>query len=497
MSSQYVEALPGDKLAEGAIAGMLAELDPHSTYISAAEIASVQEGFQGSFGGIGVWFEVVNVTPRVSSVISDGPSESVGLRAGDRIILVDDSTAVGPASRRIQYRLKGRIGTDVKVSVERRSVEELIDFNITRGKIPLYSIDTAYMIEEGTGYVRINRFATTTHAEFMQKVAMLAEEGLERLLVDLRSNPGGVMEPAVQIADEFLGGDYTIVETRGRSSATRRIDKADAGDALEAIPVIVLVDEFSASSSEIVAGALQDNDRGLIVGQRTFGKALVQQQFPLTDGSYLHLTVAKYYTPAGRLIQTPYDDANMTNYLEGKLAIEKNIDALPDSVKFVTPRGRTVVGSGGVYPDLLVLPDSSSSLLHPLTRAVLNPGHDVRFVRNMFDEEREAWMTRWKDRKDDFVASFDASKEVLPRFWRSLESEGITFGSGSQFNQRDRLDATPTIATFLKARIAQQLYGTESWYPLTYQFDREIMRALEAWKDAEELAGYHGWTEQE
>ena len=332
VTSQYVDEPSGEKLTESAIEGMLSTLDPHSAYISAADLSEVREGFEGSFGGIGVWFEVVNDTPRVSSVIADGPSESVGLRAGDRIILVDDSTAVGPASRRIQYRLKGKIGSPVKIAVARRNVDGLIDFEITRGKIPLYSINTAFMIEEGTGYIRIDRFAATTHAEFMQKVAILADQGLKRLLIDLRSNPGGVMDPAVRISDEFLGAGQSIVETRGRTEAIQRIEKADGGDALETIPVIVLVDQFSASSSEIVAGALQDNDRALIIGQRTFGKALVQQQFPLNDGSVLHLTVARY-SPVDELIRRRggADGSSTTNELQ----VTVN-STLPDSVKFET-----------------------------------------------------------------------------------------------------------------------------------------------------------------
>ncbi len=494
LTSQYVEDVSGEQLTEGAITGMLATLDPHSAYIPSKDLASMREGFEGSFGGIGVWFEVVNDTPRVSSVIADGPSEFVGLRAGDRIVSVDDSTAVGPASKRIQFRLKGKIGADVTVSVVRRNVDEVIDFDITRGKIPLYSINSAHMIDDGTGYVRIDRFSATTHAEFMQKVAMLAENGLKRLLIDLRSNPGGVMDPAVRISDEFLGDGFTIVETRGRVPAAQRIEKAKAGDALETIPVIILVDQYSASSSEIVAGALQDNDRAVIIGQRTFGKALVQQQFSLNDGSVLHLTVARYYTPVGRLIQTPYDDADMETYFTNKLNVSSDISQLPDSVKFETAHGRTVVGFGGIYPDVVIKPDSTSLLYQPLARAVLNPGHDFRFVRNIFDRDRNDWLSEWGKREDEFIQSFDVSEEVLPRFWKSMDELGIKVGRGQKFSESDRRSANEPIGTFLKARIAQQLYGTDAWFPLTYQYDPDVMHALSTWKDAEELAEYHGWA---
>lgn len=494
LTSQYVDDVSSESLTESAIAGMLEELDPHSAYIPAEELVEMRQGFEGSFGGIGVWFEVVNDTPRVSSVISDGPSESVGLRAGDRIISVDDSTAVGPASRRVQYRLKGQIGSDVKIAVERRNVDHPIEFKITRGKIPLYSIDTAYMIEEGTGYIRISRFASTTYAEFVQKVNALAEQGLQRLLIDLRSNPGGVMEPAVRIADEFLADGFTIVETRGRNQAISRIDKAGAGDALESIPVIILVDQYSASSSEIVAGALQDNDRALVIGQRTYGKALVQQQFPLDDGSVMHLTVARYYTPSGRLIQTPYHGADMQDYFENKVSVSNDISELPDSIKYQTPHGRTVVGYGGVYPDVIVRPDSTSPLLLPLVRAVLDPGHDVRYIRDLFDQNRQDWVAKWGTRRDAFMTEFDAEKELLPAFWKAMNEAGIEIGNGKSFSYADRAAASSTVALFLKARAAQQLYGTEAWYPLTYRFDPEITRALAIWRDAEKLAEYHGWS---
>ncbi|MCB0720262.1 MAG: S41 family peptidase [Bacteroidetes bacterium] len=491
--TQYVEEVPAEQLTETAIKGMLTDLDPHSTYIDASELKEIREGFQGSFGGIGVWFEVVSDTPRVSSVISDGPSEAAGIRAGDRIVLVDDSTAVGPASRRIQYRLKGPIGSDVKITVQRHNVPEPIDFEITRGRIPLYSIDTAYMISDRTGYVRINRFAATTYNEFMEKVRMLKERGMQRIIVDFRSNPGGVMDPAIRISDEFLGADYTIVETRGRIPAVQQKDTADGGDTLESMPAIVLVDQNSASSSEIVAGALQDNDRALIVGQRTFGKALVQQQFPLDDGSVLHLTVARYYTPAGRLIQTPYHGADMRDYLEGKLEVSNDITSLPDSVKFQTLHDRTVVGSGGVYPDEVVRPDSTSPLYQPLVRTVLDPGHDVRFVRDLFDNDRDEWMKKWGERRSEFESSFDPGP-LVAEFWKSLEARGIEIGPGKRFSEADRRAANPTIGAFIKARVAQQLYGTEAWYPLTRQFDPEVNKAMELWPEAEALARYHGWT---
>ena len=314
ITQQYVEKVDPADMAEEAITGMLKELDPHSSYISAEQIAEVQESYQGSFGGIGVWFEIIDDTARVTSVINGGPSEKVGILAGDRIVLIDDSSSVGLNSNGIQKRLKGPVGTPVTVGVQRRGLAEPVSFEITRGRIPLYSIDTSYMVDDQTGYIRVGRFAMTTHREFRERMDQLKAQGMERLILDLRDNPGGIKSTAVGIADELVGAGKTLVYTQGRLARENERDASTAGGQFEEQPVIVLVNRYSASGSEIVAGALQDHDRALIVGERTFGKALVQRQFPLRDGSVLQMTVSRYYTPSGRLIQTPYEQGDYEDY---------------------------------------------------------------------------------------------------------------------------------------------------------------------------------------
>ncbi|MCH8962406.1 MAG: S41 family peptidase, partial [Bacteroidetes bacterium] len=302
INKRYVQEVDAAKLAEDAIVGMLEELDPHSSYISAKAFVEVDESYRGSFGGIGIWFEVVDDTAQVVTPIEDGPSEKVGLRSGDRIIRIDDSTAVDIGDQEVKKRLKGPIGTDVRVTLKRLGVTEPIDVVITRDRIPLYSIMSAYMVDATTGYIKVSRFAHTTYREFHEHLVALQEQGMKRLVLDLRGNPGGIMDAAVLMVDELLEDDKTIVYTKGRK-VQDQVFRSSRRGLFEDQPVIVLVDRLSASASEIVAGALQDHDRALIVGRRTFGKGLVQNQFALPDNSRLHMTTARHSTPSGRLIQ--------------------------------------------------------------------------------------------------------------------------------------------------------------------------------------------------
>jgi len=320
INRQYVEEVSASEMAEESIRAMLKKLDPHSSYIDAMAIIRVQEEYKGSFGGIGIWFEApVSDTAKVTSTIPDGPSEAVGLMAGDRMIAVDDSVIIGMGSLSIQDLIKGPKGTNVDITVVRPGVREPIVFTITRATIPLYSVDASYMMDERTGYVRIGRFSLTTHQEFVEHVTRLKSQGLERLILDLRGNPGGIKRTAVQIADEMLGGSGVIVTTEGRNPRENEIDRIRPGGQLLEEPVIILVNESTASGSEIIAGALQDHDRALIVGRRTFGKGLVQRPFQLKDGSVVQMTVARYYMPSGRLIQTPYELGDIQDYYSYKL----------------------------------------------------------------------------------------------------------------------------------------------------------------------------------
>src|SRR5690606_17462886 len=427
INQRYVEEVNSNDLAESAILSMLRNLDPHSTYISAEEAESVQQSYQGSFGGIGIWFEILrndddpsDDTVRVVSIISDGPSEKAGLMPGDRIVSIADSSAIGLTENEVTSKLKGKIGTQVKIEVKRRGVQEPIPFTLTRDEIPLYTVDTSYMLDDATGYLRISRFSMATYDEFMDHVRELQEQGMQQLILDLRSNPGGIMEAAIQIVDEIVPGDEMIVYTKGRRDEATSAYRTRRAGVLEDTPVIVLVNEYSASASEIVAGALQDHDRALIIGQRTFGKGLVQNQFPLPDGSYLHMTVARYYTPSGRLIQTPYENGDTKDYYATKMATlgeatfhpNEYIESIPDSLRYKTEHGRDVFGGGGILPDVIVQPDTT-----PVTTAVLHNGLDFRFVRQWFLEQEGQLRDTWGDRQEAFIDEFEVGDDLWNAFW--------------------------------------------------------------------------------
>lgn len=504
INRQYVDPVRSSKVAEHGITGMLKELDPHSSYISAQEVKEVQESYRGSFGGIGIWFEMVNDTAQVVSPITDGPSEKVGVMPGDRIVAIEDSNAAGPeaSSEDIQRRLKGPVGTDVQMTVLRPGMGNHITFTITRDEIPLYSIDAAYMINDEAGYIKINRFAMTTHEEFLDSLRVLKSKGMERLVLDLRNNPGGVMKSAVKIADELLSNGHTIVKTKGRDQNMNNEFGASSGDAFESQPVIVLVNGQSASASEIVSGALQDEDRALIVGQRTFGKALIQKQFELTDGSMLQMTVGRYYTPAGRLIQTPYNDGNLQDYYEQKFS---DYDAatfspseykhnIPDSLMYTTDHGRTVFGGGGIMPDYVVKPDTSG-----LIRAVVGNGLDRLFVRDWFTHHEQSLRDAWTNRQQAFIDSYTVDDQTIDAFWSFAEEKGITLTSDpAEVAPKDgvflRSEADEEVArlkTYLKARTAGRLYAGRAAFPILNQVDTDLKEALTLWDRARELAAYH------
>lgn len=308
VQQRYVDPVDSDRLTEHAIRGMLSRLDPHAVYLSAAEMRRVQESFEGSFEGIGITYELLpgpdgQDTIAVQSVIPGSPSDQAGLLAGDRIVAINGSSAIGFTHERVQRALKGPRGTQVRVTVRRPGVPELREFTITRDRIPLYTVDAAYMLDRQTGYLKISRFARTTHREVVPALRRLRQQGMERLVLDLRNNSGGYLEVAVQVADELLGGHQLIVRQQGRRPEHQASWRARPGGLFETGPLIVLVNERTASDSEIVAGALQDHDRALLVGRHTFGKGLVQEQIYLPDSSALRLTVARFYTPLGRLIQ--------------------------------------------------------------------------------------------------------------------------------------------------------------------------------------------------
>ena len=498
---QYVDEADPKKLVERAVNGMLDELDPHSVYISPEEIQEIQEGYKGSFGGIGVLFEVIEDTIRVVQTISEGPSYEVGILAGDRIIAINDSSAIGFNSNQVQENLKGKPGTRVQVTVKRPRMDEPMDFTIVRGKIPLYTIDASYMVDDQTGYVRIDRFAMTTYREFKEHTDELRAQGMERLIIDLRFNGGGIMEAAEKIADELIKGNKTLVYTKGRNHQFDKIVRSTDGGTLEEYPVIVLVNEFSASASEIVAGALQDHDRALIAGRRTFGKGLVQSQFQLPDKSVLQMTISRYYTPSGRLIQTPYEGGDLEKYYDNKSLTEtisksEYVEDMPDSLRFYTANKRVVYGGGGILPDFIIPVDTLSS---EVATAVLGGSLDQQFAREWFETHEQQFRDEWAERKDDFVDTFEISPEIWDAFWAFNKKMGIEVTTNeSEVNPESDVYAMADVEsqreTFeirLKALIARQLYGRGVWQPIINSIDMEINEAMKLWDQAESLAVYN------
>lgn len=500
--SNYVDEVDAADAAEYAIRGILEELDPHSIYISPDEIREVQESIQGSFGGVGIWFEIVDDTARVVATVPDGPSETAGVMAGDRIVNVDDSSAVGYNDRQIQKHLKGPIGTKVEMTVRRPGVVEPLSFDITRGNISIHTVDSDYLLDEQTGYIRLSRFAVSTYDEFVEAVSGLKQQGMQRLILDMRDNPGGVMETAVRIVDEILDGGKTIVYTTSRSGRFDVRHTSTEGGRLTTEPIIVLVSPYSASASEIVAGALQDHDRGLIVGQRTFGKGLVQQQFSLPDGSVLQMTVSRYYTPSGRLIQTPYHGGDATDYYEQKFSQldaatfepAKYMDSLPDSLKFSTEHGRSVFGGGGILPDIVVAPDTASTFW-PIVRR----GLDMLFVREWFAAREIDLRSQWTENESSFMSAF----QVEDAMWRDFlefvdEKQQEAIDESEAMVPQDNVvsmahltDNRSDFEILLKARLARQLYGARSSYPIYNSLDPTIKQAMQLWNQAVTLAAHH------
>jgi carboxyl-terminal processing protease len=361
IESNYVDSVNRNDLVEAAIPAILKKLDPHSVYIPARDLARANEPLQGNFEGIGISFNMATDTILVISTIPGGPSEKLGLLPGDKILYVNDSLVAGKgiSDEKIMSMLKGPRGTDVKVRILRKGHKELLSFDITRDKIPIYSVDVAYMVNNNTGYIKINSFAMTTFAEFMQGLKELKSQGMTKLIIDLRGNSGGIMEAAIQIANQFLKKDQLIVYTKGRTQP-RNEARATGDGEFETGDLVILVDEWSASASEILAGALQDNDRGTIIGRRSFGKGLVQEPVQFTDGSGMRLTIARYYTPTGRSIQKPYKDGFDEYYEDLSTRYSRHEFENSDSIhfdkllKFTTPGGKIVYGGGGIMPDKFV-----------------------------------------------------------------------------------------------------------------------------------------------
>ena len=479
VGNDYVEKPDAQKLQDEAIAAMMEELDPHSAYISLEEFNEVNDPLLGSFDGIGVQFRLERDTIAIVSVIKGGPSEKVGLMDGDRIIYVDDTLVASKKLKNedVMRKLKGPKGTKVRVRVLRRGVEGLLDYTITRDAIPTYSVDIAYMLDDEIGYLKLSKFSATTVSEFKKGIGELDSQGMKKLIFDLRGNTGGYLSAAVDIADEFLPRGSLIVYTEGRNRP-RNYMKARRHGQLEDIPVVVLIDGESASASEIVAGALQDNDRGTIIGRRSFGKGLVQEQIMLSDQSAIRLTVARYYTPTGRCIQKPYGDSHEDYLLESYERYENGELFHPDSIhfadslKFTTPKGKTVYGGGGIMPDIYVpLVDDSTEYYF---NRIVNLGLLYQYAFDYTDKHR-AQLKGYKT-VEAFDRSFKVTDAMFDALVRLADEKGIV-GTEEQ-----RQAARRETDILLKAYIARNLFDDEGFYPIYAPMDEILQRALEELK---------------
>lgn len=490
IANLYVDSVDENKLVEEAIIKMLAQLDPHSTYNDAEEVKKMNEPLQGNFEGIGIQFQMIEDTLLVVQPVSNGPSEKVGILAGDRIVAVNDSAIAGVkmSTEDIMSRLRGPKNSEIKLTVVRRGVNETLYFTVKRDKIPILSLDAAYMIQPKTGYIRINRFAATTAEEFTQALKELQKKGMKDLILDLQGNGGGYLNAAIDLANEFLQQKDLIVYTEGRTSRRSNFYSKGNGNFKNG-RLIVLVDEYSASASEIVTGAIQDWDRGVVVGRRTFGKGLVQRPIDLPDGSMIRLTIARYYTPSGRCIQKPYDktakldggrsggEENLEKYNQelidrfnhGELMHADSIH-FPDSLKYQTKKlARTVYGGGGIMPDFFVPIDTTQYTDYH--RNLVAKGVVIKTTMKFIENHRKELKNKYK-KFDTFNEKFEIGDEILNDMLATAEKEKI------EFNEEQYKKSLPLIKTQLKALIARDLWDMNEYFQVMNTTNNSVKQAL-------------------
>lgn len=477
----YFKNLETDELVESAIKGMFNDLDPHTTYISAREQSISDEQFRGNFEGIGIEFQLLRDTITVVSPITGGPSEALGILAGDRIIKVDGENCIGFSNTDVINTLRGEKGTVVNITIYRPSIDKELEFEIVRDEIPIYSVDASIMLNDETGYITVSRFAETTSSEMLTALQKLSKDGMKNLILDLRNNPGGLLSQAYKVADLFIDDHKMIVYTEGRIKEFDEKLYAELDVPYEKIPLIILINRGSASGSEIVAGAVQDWDRGLIIGERSFGKGLVQRPFLLEDNSAIRLTVSRYFTPSGRAIQRNYDNGKEEYYedVQNRITNSDSVSHTPaDSLEkvYYTKGGREVFGGGGIYPDYNISADTISNYSVELRRNNVY----YSFIRKYLDEEKSKISNQYKNVKE-FIREFNFSEDDLRRFIATANESGL------EFNKDEYESDKHYIISRLKAFIARELWKNDGWYSVILTEDAVCNLALTKFDKAAEM----------
>lgn len=479
----YVDKVNVDDLNEAAINGLLTKLDPHSVYMPVRDVKDQAERFDGKFEGIGITFTILHDTITVDSPVPGGPSDQLGIMAGDKIVTIDGKSAIKIKEDDVRKALRGPKGSKVDVGIVRVGVSSPMKFEITRDVIPIVSVMASFMVDQQTGYVDVGRFAATTYDELRSALDNLSKQGMTRLILDLRGNPGGYLEQAVKIADEFIGGNKTIVYTKGRVSSFDDVDVSHPGGAYEKTPLVVLVDGGSASASEIVSGAFQDLDRALIVGQTTFGKGLVQRQFPLNDGSALRLTISRYYTPSGRSIQKPYEgnkyqkkDLSAADVDEDNF--DHNNDVVNDSTrpKFKTPSGRTIYGGGGITPDFIVRPDTTQLTTRKIIAASVIYDFIQNYVAQHVSEIKKDYTA------DQYAKNFRISDKMFDQILQMAKDKKVDIKM-DEFN----IDKS-WLGVVLRAEIGRQIFGQDVRYKILLESDKQYQKAYSLLGEAAKMA---------
>lgn len=478
ITKYYVDPVNGKSLTESAIVAMLEKLDPHSTYIPAEELNEARSTINGSFIGVGIRFQIMKDTLNVVSTTPGGPSERIGILPGDKIVNVDGNTiaGIGLKNADVRSKLMGELGSKVKLEIKRKNVKDNLVFTIVRDKIPIYSVDAHYMIDKETGYIRLNAFSGTTIEEVQTALRELKEKDMKNLIFDLQGNGGGLLDAAHKLADEFLSGDKLIVYSEGRAQPRSNL-KAGRKGLFEDGKLILLTDEYSASASEILSGSIQDWDRGLIIGRRTFGKGLVQRPMPLSDGSEIRLTIARYYTPTGRFIQKPYDDPEMykkditQRFLNGEFIHADSIH-MPDSLKFKTLKTkRTVYAGGGIMPDFFVPLDTTENSTY--FSKLFQGGHVNSFSYKYINENRESLKQKYPT-FEAFNANFKCDEAFMNSFFDYVKKEDPKL----EFDEKGYAVSKHLMQLRLKANIAQDLWGVNEFFQVYNDSNEILQRAI-------------------